>query len=95
MKFIKQLLLLSLIAIPFALNAQSTGQWIIHPKFVSTDMTNCIDTGDKVYYLTSNTLYCYDKETQENAVYLVVSLYTVLYLAPAFYYKQSGLATLL
>ena len=42
------------------------GRWTLHPVFASENITNCIDTGDKVYYLVSGTLFCYDKETQEN-----------------------------
>ncbi|MGM9803881.1 MAG: hypothetical protein ACI308_06865 [Muribaculaceae bacterium] len=46
----------------------AVGTWKIHPTFGSTP-TNAIDVGDKVYYLVSNTLYCYDKETSENIAY--------------------------
>lgn len=42
------------------------GRWTLHPVFASENITNCIDTGDKVYYLVSGSLFCYDKETQEN-----------------------------
>jgi len=42
------------------------GKWVIHPIFASENITNCIDTGDEVYYLASGNLYRYDKNTQEN-----------------------------
>lgn len=42
------------------------GKWILHPMFAGENITNCIDTGDEVYYLASNNLYRYDKESQEN-----------------------------
>jgi hypothetical protein len=41
------------------------GDWKIHSVFGST-ITNLIDAGDKVYYLVSSNLYCFDKTTQEN-----------------------------
>lgn len=42
------------------------GRWTLHPVFAGENITNCIDTGDKVFYLVSGTLFSYDKETQEN-----------------------------
>ena len=42
------------------------GKWTIHPIFAGENITNCIDTGDDVYYLASGNLYRYDKDTQEN-----------------------------
>ena len=42
------------------------GKWVLHPVFAGENITNCIDTGDEVYYLASGNLYRYDKETQEN-----------------------------
>ncbi len=42
------------------------GKWILHPVFAGENITNCIDTGDDVYYLASGNLYRYDKSTQEN-----------------------------
>lgn len=42
------------------------GKWILHPVFAGENITNCIDTGDKVYYLASGNLFCYDKTTEEN-----------------------------
>ena len=68
MKIFKLLLIATMMTVATAVGAQTAGgQWINHSKFVSGDLTNCIDVGDKVYYLSSNSLYCYDKETQENA----------------------------
>lgn len=42
------------------------GKWTIHPIFAGSNITNCIDTGDEVYYLASGNLYRYDKTTSEN-----------------------------
>ena len=62
-------LTVSLLVIMSAIAAQAAiGSWKIHPIFGSVP-TNAVDVGDKVYYLVSNNLYCYDKETSENAAY--------------------------
>lgn len=42
------------------------GQWKIHPYFVEENVTNCVDVGDKVYYLVSGSLFCYDKASESN-----------------------------
>lgn len=42
------------------------GQWKIHPYFVGGNLTNCIDAGQCVYYLSSGSLFCYDKMSQSN-----------------------------
>ncbi len=70
MKIFKYVLaLLALAMMPTLATAQgSVGQWILHSKYVTSEITNCIDAGSKVYYLSSGTLFCYDKETQENMV---------------------------
>lgn len=53
--------------ISFVANSQSDfGKWTLHPIFAGDNITNCIDTGDKVYYLASGNLFRYDKDTQEN-----------------------------
>ena len=45
-----------------------SGQWKIHPYYVGEKVTNCVDVGDKVYYLVSGSLFCYDKTNQANSV---------------------------
>ncbi len=58
-------LLLSLVT--FIVSAQiSVGQWKIHPYFVGDIITNCVDTKDKVYYLSGGSLFCYDKTADTN-----------------------------
>ena len=42
------------------------GQWRIHPKFVSSEAQQVVEMGERVYYLVSHNLYCYDMSTQEN-----------------------------
>lgn len=42
------------------------GKWILHAMFAGDNITNCIDTGDDVYYVSSNNLFRYDKDTNEN-----------------------------
>lgn len=64
---IRKLFILLAALLPLAVSGQyGTGAWKFHPFFVSTNLQNNIDTGDKVYYLVNNSLYCYDKATQEN-----------------------------
>lgn len=42
------------------------GKWFLHAMFAGDNITNCIDTGDDVYYVSSNNLFRYDKDTNEN-----------------------------
>ena len=66
---IKRIFLALFIALPFMASAQlGAGQWKIHPYFVGSSATNCIDAGDRVYYLSSGSLYCYNKEAGTNQV---------------------------
>ena len=58
-------LLLSLVTL-IASAQISVGQWKIHPYFVGDIITNCVDTKDKVYYLSSGSLFCYDKIADTN-----------------------------
>ena len=64
---IKKLFLAIFLTLPLLASAQlGAGQWKIHPYFSSAK--NCIDAGDRVYYLSSGSLYCYDKQGQSNTV---------------------------
>ena len=66
---IKKLFLAFFLVLPLLASAQlGAGQWKIHPYFVGSNAKNCIDAGDRVYYLSSGSLYCYDKEPQSNRV---------------------------
>lgn len=58
-------LALSLVSI-FASAQIGAGQWKIHPFFISNNITNCVETDTKVYYLVSGSLFCYDKESHTN-----------------------------
>lgn len=63
----RYILVLMVALVALMLQAQDDyGRWTLHPVFAGENITNCIDTGDKVYYLVSNNLFCYDKQTQEN-----------------------------
>lgn len=60
-------LLLSISFIAFmTVQLHADGQWRIHPKFVSTEAQELVEMGDRVFYLVSNNLFCYDKSTDEN-----------------------------
>lgn len=66
---IKKLFLAIFLTLPLLASAQlGAGQWKIHPYFVGSSAKNCIDAGNRVYYLSSGTLYYYDKESQSNNV---------------------------
>ena len=65
----KKLLTLFTLLLPLAMLAQAgVGDWRIHPTYVPTKFENCIDTGDKIYYLVSGSLFCLDKATQDDFI---------------------------
>ncbi|MDE6703649.1 MAG: hypothetical protein K2K00_08230, partial [Muribaculaceae bacterium] len=52
-----------------SLSAQQwTGQWTIYPV-VGARYDRIIDTDSKVYFLTSGTMYSYDKDSKETYFY--------------------------
>ncbi len=64
---IKKLLLLLITLVPAIAGAQAvTDSWRIHPFYAGANVQNVVDAGDRVYYLASNNLFCYYKDTQEN-----------------------------
>lgn len=66
----KRLIIVLACVIPFVAKAQyGVGDWRIHATFVGSQAQTIVDTPEKVYYLVSNNLFCYDKETQENEAY--------------------------
>lgn len=61
----KRFLYLLLIVVPFVAKAQlAVGDWRVHSLFGNT-LTNIIDTSDRVYVLSTGSLYSYDKAGQE------------------------------
>ena len=63
----KHIITLVIALVSMVAQAQSDyGKWIMHPMFAGENIANCIDVGDEVYYLASNNLYRYDKNTKEN-----------------------------
>lgn len=62
---IKKFFLIALVILTLVSPAWA-GNWCIHPSYNSNETQNIVDTKDKVYYLVSHNLYCYDKETREN-----------------------------
>ncbi|MBR5119004.1 MAG: hypothetical protein IK100_10220 [Muribaculaceae bacterium] len=63
----KHIITLVIALVAMLAQAQSDyGKWILHPMFAGENITNCIDVGDEVYYLASDNLYRYDKDSQEN-----------------------------
>ena len=57
---------ISLLIVAVAASCAWASQWQVFPSFVGTKTQNVIDTDDKVYYLVSGCLYCFDKQTLEN-----------------------------
>ena len=63
----KHIITLVIALVAVVAQAQSDyGKWVLHPMFAGENITNCIDTGDDVYYVASNNLYRYNKDSQEN-----------------------------
>ena len=66
---IRKLLIAVVMMLPLMAVAQlGAGQWKIHPYFVGGSAKNCIDTGDKVFYLAGGSLYYFDKASETNHV---------------------------
>ena len=57
----KHLFLVMLLVVSALCGNAST--WKMHNYYVTSKMQNIYDAGDKVYYLNSNHLFCYDKAT--------------------------------
>lgn len=63
----KKLIGMFILLVALSAQAQYTaGEWVLHPSFIGENAQNCIDAGDKVYYLAGGSLYGFDKSTQEN-----------------------------
>ena len=63
----KTFFVLALSLVTLITSAQiGVGQWKIHPYFIGGDVTNCVDAGHHVYYLSKGSLFCYDKSTHSN-----------------------------
>lgn len=83
---IKKLLLSFFIAIPLLASAQlGAGVWKIHPYFVGATAKNCIDAGDRVYYLSNGSLFCYDKASQSNSTLNVGNLLNGVKISQIYY----------
>lgn len=67
-----------------------TGQWKIHPYYVADNVTNCVDVGNKVYYLVSGSLFSYDKTSQANAVYDVMGTINDVNINQLYYNYDKG-----
>ncbi|MCQ2290559.1 MAG: T9SS type A sorting domain-containing protein [Muribaculaceae bacterium] len=56
----------SLLIAALAFACASASNWQVLPSFLGSKIQNVVDAGDKVYYLASGCLYCFDKDTKEN-----------------------------
>lgn len=59
------ILLLLLMLAPLAMQAEQQGRWVTHQQFLGTATTSVVDAGDKVYYLDSHIIYCFDKASRQ------------------------------
>ena len=65
---IKRIFLILLALIPFTVFAQkTTGDWKIYSRYV--EVSNLEQSQDKIYYVSGNTLYSYDKINNESYIY--------------------------
>ena len=63
----KYLFTLALSLVTLISGAQiGAGQWKIHPYFISNNVSNCVDAGHRVFYLSNGSLFFYDKASQTN-----------------------------
>jgi len=63
MDMIKKHLIFSVMLLLMAVFSANASTWKMHNYYVSSKMQNIYDAGDKVYYLNSNHLFCYHKDT--------------------------------
>ena len=65
---IKRLLLILIALIPFTVFSQKTvGDWKVYSRFAN--ITQLVQTPDKLYFLSGNTLYSNNKENNETYIY--------------------------
>ena len=63
----KYLFTLALSLVTLISGAQiGAGQWKIHPYYIGNNVSNCIDAGHRVFYLSNGSLFYYDKDSQTN-----------------------------
>jgi len=64
----RRVLLILIAVIPFFTFAQKdAGSWKIYSRY--TKVSQMEQTPDKIYFVSGNSLYSYDKNTQENYTY--------------------------
>ena len=64
----RRILLILAVLIPFVALSQTTvGKWKTYPRY--TNVTKMVQTPDKVYFVSGNSLYSYDKNTQQSYSY--------------------------
>lgn len=49
---------------------QTVGQWNVYPLFDSS-ITNCVETDSKVFYVSANRLFSFDKDGNETYIYSI------------------------
>ena len=66
------------------------GQWKIHPYYVGGSAKNCIDTGDKVFYLAGGSLYYFDKASETNHEIDAISSINDINISQIYYNYSKG-----
>ena len=84
---IKRLLLILNVLIPLITFAQTTtGSWKVYSRY--TKVSKMEQTPDKIYFLSGNSLYSYDKNTQQSYSYSSLNKLNDNYIKDIFYNKE-------
>ncbi len=84
---IKRLLLILNVLIPLITFAQATtGSWKVYSRY--TKVSKMEQTPDKIYFLSGNSLYSYDKNTQQSYSYSSLNKLNDNYIKDIFYNKE-------
>ena len=70
---IKRVLILLAVLLPFIAKSQmGVGEWKLYTTFANS-VTKMLETPDKLYYLSENCLFSFDKETEESYCYASIN----------------------
>lgn len=88
---IRKFLVAVVMMLPLMAVAQlGAGQWKIHPYYVGGSAKNCIDTGDKVFYLAGGSLYYFDKASETNHEIDAISSVNDINISQIYYNYSKG-----
>lgn len=82
----KKILLLLAVALSLCAAAQNAvGNWRVHSAYVGNNVANVVETKKWVYYLSSGSLFRFDKSTHENEALSVVNDLTDMDISQIYY----------